>query len=133
MSTVDSKTKTTTCLLRTVKLTENSFIIDVLDEEVDAGWEDTNKDVEVKEERHPRGRLMLRHRGNDGDVNLGVAGVPQGVEPTTPRRNETCVTSWSNVCHKVVSHGKMSVTKYVIHLQIHRKCFHYYLISIIII
>lgn len=30
---------------------------------------------------------MLRNRGNDGNVNLGVASVPQRVESTAPRSN----------------------------------------------
>ena len=37
--------------------------------------------MEVKEEREPRGGLMLGHGGDDGDMDLGVARVPQGVEP----------------------------------------------------
>ena len=31
---------------------------------------------------------MLRHRRNDGDVDLGVTGIPKRVEATTPRGND---------------------------------------------
>ena len=45
--------------------------------------------MKVKEEGGPCGRLMFRHRGDDGDVDLGVSSVPQGVKTTAPRGHET--------------------------------------------
>lgn len=53
--------------------TENTFIIDVLDAKPKACWEGADQDVEIKEEGDPRGGLVLRHRRDDGDVDLGVA------------------------------------------------------------
>lgn len=53
--------------------TKHSFIVDVLDAEPEARWEGADQDVEVKEEGHPRRRLVLRHRRYDGDVDLSVA------------------------------------------------------------
>ena len=46
-----------------------------------ANRKDTDQDVKVEEEGEPGGRLVLAHTGNDGDVDLGVACVPKGVEP----------------------------------------------------
>ena len=42
--------------------------------------EDASEYVEVEEEGEPRGRLVLGHRRDDRDVDLGVTGVPQRVE-----------------------------------------------------
>ena len=42
---------------------------------------DASQDVQVKEEREPGSRLMFGHTRDDGDVDLGVARVPQRVEP----------------------------------------------------
>lgn len=53
--------------------TKHAFIVDVLDAEPEARWEGADQDVEVKEEGHPRRRLVLRHRRYDGDVDLSVA------------------------------------------------------------
>ena len=52
-----------------------------------ANRKDTCEHVQVEEEGKPGGGLVLRHAGNDGDVDLSVAGVPQRVEPTRPRSN----------------------------------------------
>ena len=58
------------------ELTEDAFIIDLLDAEPHASRKRTHQNVQVEEEGRPRGRLMFRHGGDDGDVNLGVARVP---------------------------------------------------------
>ena len=60
---------------------EHPLVIHVLDAIPEADGEDTGEDVQVEEEAEPGGRLVLRHTGNDGDVDLGVACVPKGVEP----------------------------------------------------
>ena len=66
-------------------LTKDSLIIDSLDAVPQANREGGDQDVEVKEEAEPSGGLMLRHWGNDRDVDLGVARVPQRVEPEQHR------------------------------------------------
>lgn len=53
--------------------TENAFVIDVFDAKPKACWEGAHQDVQIEEEGDPRGRLVLRHRRDDGDVDLGVA------------------------------------------------------------
>jgi hypothetical protein len=58
-------------------LTEDPFIVNLFDDEPQTGREHADKDVQVKEERHPGGRLMLRDGGDDRDVDLGVARVPE--------------------------------------------------------
>lgn len=58
--------------------TENTFIIDVLDAKPKACWEGADQDVQIKEEGDPRGGLVLRHRRDDGDVDLGVAVEREG-------------------------------------------------------
>ena len=50
-------------------------------------WKQEHEQLEVKVERGPRGGLMLRHRGNDGDVILGIGGIEQRVESAGPRRD----------------------------------------------
>lgn len=42
-------------------LTKDTFIIDVLNAEPEACWEGADEDVEVKEEGHPGGGLVLRY------------------------------------------------------------------------
>ena len=72
-------------------LTENPLVVDVLDDEPGASGEHTDEDVQVKEEGHPSSRLVFGDRSDDGDVNLGVTRVPQGIEASTPRCNVTCI------------------------------------------
>ena len=55
---------------------EDSFVVDVLDAVPEADGEYTGQDVQVEEEWEPGGGLMFAHRCDDGDVDLGVAGVP---------------------------------------------------------
>lgn len=40
-------------------------------------WEHEDKKLQVKIVRRPGRGLMLGHRGNDGDVVLGVRGIQQ--------------------------------------------------------
>lgn len=54
-------------------LTEDALVVDVLDAEPEARREGADQDVQVEEEGHPGGGLVLGHRRDDGDVDLGVA------------------------------------------------------------
>jgi len=54
-------------------VTEDALVVDVLDAEPEAGWEGADEDVQVEEEGHPGGGLVLRDRRDDGDVDLRVA------------------------------------------------------------
>lgn len=74
--------------INVVVLTKNTLVVDSLNAVPDSHWEGTDQNVKVKEERDPCGGLVLGHRGNDRDVNLGIARVPQGVEAPTPWGNE---------------------------------------------
>lgn len=56
------------------QLTKDALVVDILDAEPEACWEGADQDVEVEEERHPGGGLVLRHRRDDGDMDLSVAG-----------------------------------------------------------
>merc|ERR1719483_473205 len=60
-----------------IKNDEDSLIIHILDAIPQSNRKDTSKNVEIKEEAEPGGRLMFRNRGNDGNVNLSIACVPQ--------------------------------------------------------
>jgi len=60
---------------------EHPLVVYVLDAVPETDREDTGQDVQVEEEAEPGGRLVLRHAGYDGNVDLGIAGVPQTVEP----------------------------------------------------
>ena len=61
--------------------TENALIVDVLDGVPEADRKRHDQNVKIKEKGEPSGRLVLRHWGDDGDMNLGITSVPQGVEP----------------------------------------------------
>lgn len=63
------------------------FIIELAEAKVNPCWEEPDEHVKIKEECWPSRRLVLRDRSNDGDVDLGVASVPQGVETAAPGRN----------------------------------------------
>lgn len=52
-------------------------------------WEHEDQQLEVKVVRGPSRGLVLRDRGNDGYVVLGIGGVQQGVETTSPWRDLT--------------------------------------------
>ena len=67
------KKKKIKCVYLNTFPTKYTFVVDVLDAEPETCWEGADQDVEVEEERHPRGRLVLWDRRYDGDVDLGVA------------------------------------------------------------
>lgn len=52
-------------------------------------WEHEDQQLEVKVVRGPGRGLVLRDRGDDGNVVLGIGGVQQGVETTGPWRDLT--------------------------------------------
>ena len=60
---------------------EDALVVDVLDAVPEADGKDAGQDVQVEEEGEPGGRLVLADTGNDRDVDLCVAGVPQRIEP----------------------------------------------------
>ena len=60
---------------------EDVVVGEVLEAVVHSGGEEEGEDLEVEVEGGPRGRLVLRHGGDDRDVVLGVGGVQEGVEP----------------------------------------------------
>lgn len=62
-------------------------------------WEHEDQQLEVKVVWGPGRGLMLRDRGDDGNVVLGIGGVQQGVETTSPWRDLT----WSNKKKKTLS------------------------------
>lgn len=66
-------------------LTKHPLIIDVFNTVPHADREGTGENVQVKEKGNPGGGLVLGHGRDDRDVYFGVARVPQGVEPSTPR------------------------------------------------
>ena len=59
--------------IQTYILTEHPLVREVFHHEPYPGWEHTDEDVEIEEERGPRGGLMFRDTCNDGDVDLGIA------------------------------------------------------------
>ncbi len=65
-------------------LTEDPLVVDVLDAIPDPHGKDGSEDVQVEEEGKPSRRLVLRDGGDDGDMYLGVAGVPKRVEAPAP-------------------------------------------------
>ena len=52
---------------------------------------DASQDMQIEEEWEPGGGLVLGYAGDNGDVDLGVAGVPERVEPTRPGGHYTCM------------------------------------------
>jgi hypothetical protein len=61
---------------------EHSSIVELLETVVETGRNQEHQKVQIKEERRPGGGLMLGHRGNDWNMNLGVGRVEQRVEST---------------------------------------------------
>ena len=55
------------------RLTKDSLVGEVFHDNPDPSWKDANQNVQVEEEGGPGGGLVLRHTGNDGDVDLGIA------------------------------------------------------------
>ena len=68
---------------------EDMLILELLEAHVYTGWEKPDQEVEVEEESWPGSRLMLGHGGNDGNMDLGISGIPERVETTTPGSNDT--------------------------------------------
>lgn len=68
---------------------EDLFIGQLLEAHVHAGGEQPDHHVEVEEESRPGGRLVLGHGGDNGDMNLSIAGIPERVEATGPRCDDT--------------------------------------------
>lgn len=66
---------------------ENVLVAQFVKAQVDTRGEKPDEHVEVEEEGRPSRRLVLRHRGDDGDVDLGITGVPERVETSTPCSN----------------------------------------------
>lgn len=66
---------------------EDMLILQIAEAEVDTSGEQPDEHVQVEEEGGPGGGLMLRNGCDDGNVDLGVACIPERVESTTPRRN----------------------------------------------
>lgn len=63
------------------------LILEILEAQVDTSGEEPDEEVQVEEKRGPGGRLVLRDGSNDGNVNLGIAGIPQRVETSAPGSN----------------------------------------------
>ena len=63
---------------------EDLLVFEVAEAHVHTGREQPDQHVQVEEERGPGSRLMLGDGCDDGDVDLGVAGVPERVETTRP-------------------------------------------------
>jgi hypothetical protein len=68
---------------------EDMLILQLLEAKVDSSREQPDEHVEIEEEGRPSGRLMLGHGGDNRNMNLGVAGIPERVESARPRRNVT--------------------------------------------
>lgn len=67
-------------------LTKDTFIIDVLNAEPEACWESADEDVEVKEEGHPGGGLVLRYWCYNGNVDLSIAVNNMEVKETPQKK-----------------------------------------------
>ena len=67
---------------------EDVLVPQVLEAEVDTGREQPDEKVEVKEEGGPGSGLMLRNRRDDGDMDLGIARIPEGIETAAPRGDD---------------------------------------------
>lgn len=65
------------------------LVSQLLEDEVDTSREEPDEHLGVKEESRPGSRLVLGDRGNNGNVDLGVAGIPEGVESAGPGSNDT--------------------------------------------
>eukprot|EP01136_Pigoraptor_vietnamica_P013960 Opistho-1_new@55558 len=76
---------------RGVEDDESTLVVHVLRAQPHAGGEGDEEKVEVEHKGRPRGRLVLGHGRDDGDVDLGVPSVPQRVVAARPRRNDARV------------------------------------------
>ena len=62
---------------RSIKDQEDVSIAHILEKEVDSHRSQRNNDLQLQEEGCPSGRLMLRHRSNDGYVLGGISRIQQ--------------------------------------------------------
>ena len=56
-----------------------------------ASGKEKDEELEVHEEGRPGGRLVFGYGSNNGDVLLGISGVPEGIEAAGPRGNPAFV------------------------------------------
>mmetsp|Transcript_41469 Transcript_41469/g.71933 ORF Transcript_41469/g.71933 Transcript_41469/m.71933 type:complete len:461 (-) Transcript_41469:228-1610(-) len=67
-----------------VENNKHTTVSDVTEQREETHGREGHEDVEIEEERGPGGWLMLRHRGNDGEVLGGVGRVKQGQRAARP-------------------------------------------------
>lgn len=91
-------------------LTEDALVVDVLDAEPEACREGAHQDVQVKEERHPSSGLVLRHRRDDGNVDLGVAGGRTGVLEKGSGERQAFFTLFNNVKGPIIKETSIHPT-----------------------
>lgn len=84
----------------------------MLHDKPDASWEDTDENVEIKEEGGPGGGLVLRDTGYDGNVDLGITGM--GME------QQTCSTH----AHTDSSQLEWEWEKRILHKHLYNACIH---------
>ena len=53
------------------------------------GRRNRRQEMKIGDEGSPHCRLMFGHGRNDWNVNAGVSRVPEGIEPSRPRRHES--------------------------------------------
>jgi hypothetical protein len=63
---------------------EDLLVLELAEAHVHTSREEPDEHVEIEEVRGPSSGLVLGDGGNDGNVNLGVSSVPQGVEAASP-------------------------------------------------
>lgn len=68
---------------------KDMLVLQFAEAKVDTSREKPDQEVQVKEERGPSSRLVLGNGRNDGNMDLSVVGVPKGVEPAAPWRDDT--------------------------------------------
>mmetsp|Transcript_1944 Transcript_1944/g.6985 ORF Transcript_1944/g.6985 Transcript_1944/m.6985 type:complete len:339 (-) Transcript_1944:665-1681(-) len=77
---------------------EDVSVRQVLEAVVQACREEEHQRVEVEKERRPGGRLVLRHRSNDGNMLLGIRGVQQRIEAASEVAE--VASGGANDCHE---------------------------------
>jgi len=65
------------------------LVVKLVEAHVNTSREQPDQHLQVEEEGWPCSRLMLRDGGNDRNVDLGVASVPEGVEAPSPWGNNS--------------------------------------------
>lgn len=63
---------------------EDLLILQLTEAHVNTSWEEPDEHIQIEEESWPGSRLVLGDGGDDGNMNLGVASVPERVETSTP-------------------------------------------------